>query len=392
MDQDSYVGRMFGHNNSPTSNAIKAKAIYDKQIKRYLGFGFLASFIPGTEAFLARTDYFLSLLEIHRKIENQLEGGEFYAKHFHTIGLTPLYFLSTFVAKFYEITATAKTNILVNRKDTLGDLGSYLPIVSDIVWYSSRRGETIHIQENWYKHLFSSLLNPIKLVSSALRFLHRSVDTFYELGTETRTESSLPRLLLKGISALFFIPIRLLVSLIEKTVDLGLSVLETLFIEPLRFGYEVVEQLLETWDKEYVYTPIEESNGIMHINNALDSHVYRDQIIETEQFNLKTLTYDEKINYIKDKNFYNQMKSTGLFANTANFQHISGEQRTKIKTFESQLDQWKKLRLFGVFAQSQVGVPDINNVISKNLVDLVEADVEAEVKKTTKHWPNFNSI
>lgn len=36
------------------NEGLEAKSIYKIQIRRYLGLGFFSSFIPGTEAFLAR--------------------------------------------------------------------------------------------------------------------------------------------------------------------------------------------------------------------------------------------------------------------------------------------------------------------------------------------------
>ncbi|MBA2657650.1 MAG: hypothetical protein H0U70_11840 [Tatlockia sp.] len=49
------------------NNALSAKSIYKIQIRRYLGLGFFLSFIPGTEAFIAR----INLLSVIESCEEQ---------------------------------------------------------------------------------------------------------------------------------------------------------------------------------------------------------------------------------------------------------------------------------------------------------------------------------
>lgn len=64
-------------------NAKQAKNIYDRQIRRYLGLGFLLSFIPGTEAFIARKEYLSSLVHLQ---------NEFNRSQITNLSTTPFFF------------------------------------------------------------------------------------------------------------------------------------------------------------------------------------------------------------------------------------------------------------------------------------------------------------
>lgn len=274
----------------PTSLAKEARTIYNKQIRRYLGFGFVASFLPGTEAFMARKDYFSSLLQLHKKTEGDIESLRS-KDHFltscpwHTnligIGLSPFFFLEGLLFEFYSIIYDIrefKRHCIDDiRKDSFFELMTYLPIISDIAYAPRGLPDEVKQKEiklTWYKNLSLTFINPVRLVSSTLKFLHYTVYAIFELGADyndhkAQNKASLPRQILKGIAAAFFIPFRLLIGVVEKSVDLVWSAVNALLIEPFRFVYEAGKQLADTWPKKFLYLPNEEYKGIKSVSQAL---------------------------------------------------------------------------------------------------------------------------
>ncbi|MBA3535855.1 MAG: hypothetical protein H0T84_04490 [Tatlockia sp.] len=349
------------------------KKIYDHQIRRYFGLGFLASFIPGTEAFSARMDYLSSLLESHKIIENRLSryNDSFY---YHLIKLTPLYFLKDFL-KYYEIAHKSIKNINKIRKSNLSELLPELPIMSDILVKNDyRKGHST--RADWYIHLGHSLLNPFRMLSSLLLFLHNSVDAILESGESyTFSNPTVHLMVFKAMSAIIFVPLRLLVGVMEATVDLGLSILDSLFLDPIRFGYEVISQHLETKSMEYLYVPYEECDGIRKIEfwlrNPVPHTTATSLVAGTKNYILKIVTEEEKNKYVEDKRFYYQMKNRDEFATSTSFSKMSEEQKFQLSSFHSQLGQAPKLLQFGLFCQSAgEGMQDIYHHVAQSLLDL----------------------
>ncbi|MBA3535585.1 MAG: hypothetical protein H0T84_03085 [Tatlockia sp.] len=357
-----------------------SKEIYDKLIRRYFGFGFLMSFIPGTEAFTARTEYFLSLLKLHEKIEKYLDEQNlkshspyFHLKNAHPIVLSPLYFLNNFIKIYYEILDEDEIHIdklISNRKRNFNELISYLPIVSDIFSYNGELKELRTIQ-NWHKNIIHSLINPVRVISSLLRFLHLSINRIFEIGDKDLYESSISRRLLKLFSAFIFVPLRLVASLIQSSVDLVLNTIDLLLLEPIRFFYEAVEQYLDFKDEEFIYIPTEEYKGIVYINNALNRPITHNPL-QSKHFTLEVMAQEGKNRYLGDRRFYVQMKNREEFSKTHNFSKMDDKLTHELTSFHSQLSEWKRVRQFGIFAQNQ-GIPqDICNIVGQNLADLVK--------------------
>lgn len=245
---------------------LNAQQNYEVLTRRYMGLGFFASFIPGTNAFAARMDYVREQLEVHKAIQEILNGHEFPFHGAIQLSLTPFYFLENFAENYCSITDTALNNIVKIRKDSLLKLVSYFPIASDFIQVNSG---SITLKKDWYENLGHTLVNPLRIISSLLRFLHRTVDAIFEIGAENGTESSLGRKFFKGLSAFLFLPVRLLVGVVEAAVDFVLDTLHTLLIEPWSFAYETGKQLVTTWSKELLYIPDKEYKGIKVLESVL---------------------------------------------------------------------------------------------------------------------------
>lgn len=238
------------------------------------------------------------------------------------------------------------------------------------------------IRKNWYKHLGHTLLNPIRVISSSLLFLRHAIFTLIDLGATTHYGTNLPRTIFKLFFAIIFNPFQYSIALIEYTVDLALGILDTLLLDPLRFGYEVVKQFFETRSDEFLYVPREEGEGVANIIRALGSNVGDsvglDDVAKSKKYILKIFSHEQKEKYLEDYRFYNQIKTQECFLYSRNFAHMSTSNKQKLRL----LYNWEKVRLFGIFAQAQNIPGDILKVVCRKLVDL-NTNTEDEIKETS---------
>ncbi|MBA3537816.1 MAG: hypothetical protein H0T84_14605 [Tatlockia sp.] len=336
---------------NPIVDAEDAKSIYEVQIRRYLGLGFLFSFIPGTEAFTARTEYFGSLLSLHNYIKVDGAANNSDQPYLHYIRLTPLYFLDNFVGEIYTIPP-------FNERSSLSDL----PFNID------------HLKQvDWYKTLGHTLLNPIKIVSFLLRLFHCSLVAlvFSVLNYCVLAEA------LRWTTQMLFLPLHVVVAIAEASVDLVLNCLDTLLLDPLRFVHEIAKQFLFLQNKshEFVYIPSEEYGGIDNIDNILKINQSNDRFknLVTQSTN-QTLslffTDAGKEQYLEESRFYKRMKEMDYFANSQNFSQMS---KAKIQTLKL-FSEWKKFRQLKILAPDISMPDDVLNVVTEKLIDLSDTD------------------
>ncbi len=285
-----------------------------------------------------------------------------------SITLSPLYFLNKYIKKYEDI-----FNTVARNKISLSELLSSFPIVSDI--FRPDEVAFLRVKDDWYKNLGHSLLNPIRLMSSLLRFLHFCI-------VAIRPENLWFKIYLLGIESIFIIPIRTFISSIECIVDLALDLLDTLLLDSVRFIYEAVEQYLDFKDEEFVYIPSVEYSGIINIINALTNRPNNHTPLQSNHYTLEIMSHEGKNKYLENKRFYTTMKDREAFLDTGNFSNISENQKQILTSFHSQLNQWPKLRLFGSFAKNN-GIPqDIYSVIRQKLVNLSNGEVEIKENET----------
>ncbi|MBA3535832.1 MAG: hypothetical protein H0T84_04370 [Tatlockia sp.] len=99
--------------------AEESKAIYKKQIRRYLGLGFFLSFIPGTEPFLARKALLSSIL-ILESLDRL--GGQKAIEWFDTN-----IFIRTFFSILYHNFKTDFVTILLKKDDKFAGINRLNP-------------------------------------------------------------------------------------------------------------------------------------------------------------------------------------------------------------------------------------------------------------------------
>ncbi|MBA3537818.1 MAG: hypothetical protein H0T84_14615 [Tatlockia sp.] len=360
LDEDFHADGFF----MPSVTAENAKSIYDQQIRRYFGLGFLSSFIPGTEAFIARTEYFSSLLKLHKNIRKNASDSDLPLLHY--TNLSPFYFLNNYVLRLYGI--PWRKDGRDPPKRTFAEALLELPLVSD--WQQSKK---YNQPEEWYKNLGHTLLNPLRILSSLLRFFHFSLDALIDL---IKPYDHLARAGLRILSVVIFYPFHFLAAVAESTVDFVLNCLDTLLIDPLRFGYEVAQQGLQTLFSEYFYVSSEEYDGVAYINLAINGNVnnrFETKVTQSENYTLTLFTDNEKETYIEESQFYKRMKDNLFFSKSDNFLKLSKTEKQTLTL----LNDWKKFRQLKLL-ESDVSLPDdVLSVISIKLMDLAGVEVES---------------
>jgi hypothetical protein len=171
-------------------------------------------------------------------------------------------------------------------------------------------------------------------------------------------------------SVVIFFPFHLIVALAEASVDLVLNGLDTLLLDPLRFGYEVAEQFFQNISHEYLYIPSEEYEGVKNINyiatNNLNNDRFQNQVTQSQRYTLSLFFTDKgKEQYLEEFKFYKRMKEMDCF-----------ETKT-LRLF----CEWKKFRQLKILAPDISMPDDVLKTITDKLIDLSDSD--QSVKSTT---------
>ncbi len=293
------------------NNATIAKSIYKKQIRRYLGVGFVLSFIPGTEPFKARENLLANI--------ERLESEEV---------LIPWFM---------------KTPIHILARHTIGPIHQHFE--EDFI--------TIIRGNNEYfggLNRLNPLLYPVHLFILFVRFLDHNLDfSEWELGYLH------PLLKLPIVTILFIIySIFCLVSgafcLVYLITELILNTLNTLIVEPFQFAYEVIHQLISTWGLEYASMPTDDYNKVNQILNAIDNTLMYDalktnslKVYQTPELTLIESSKDLIDSMQKHRNsfFFQLNKETGLL-------------QKDDKTIENSYNQLLNLQQFFYFTHKEM--------------------------------------
>ncbi|MBA3537856.1 MAG: hypothetical protein H0T84_14810, partial [Tatlockia sp.] len=228
---------------------------------------------------------------------------------FHYIHLSPLYFLDNFILKIYDI--------------------------PPFYWSYTIKPE----QNKWY---MSKWLNPLKLISSTLMFLHFFFINCFNFIFSSET----PREVFKWVIQLLFFPLHLIAAIAEFSIDLVLISFDSLVLDPIRFIYEAVEEFINPAD--YLYVPSEEYKGVRNISLERNEERFHNSIIKSENYTLSYFFNDKgKKTYLEESKFYKRMKEKKYFANTDNFSIMSKDEKRTL----SLLSDWKKFRQLSFFAK-----------------------------------------
>ncbi|MBA3536607.1 MAG: hypothetical protein H0T84_08365 [Tatlockia sp.] len=276
--------------NNSIVEPLVAKIIYKKQIRRFLGLGFFLSFIPGTDAFKARDNLFETILQLESQLRFNTSPDPI--KQFMGWLITsPLHiFFRTFVAITYENLAKEFPDIIF-RKEDIGGVNRLNPF-----------------------------LYPTKLFCMFLDNNNTLIDSIF-------FNNSIPFILRIPIYAVgaILIAVFALIALLYFTTELILNCTNTLLVEPFRYAFETIYQLVTSWNLDFRYIPSADYpkiNKILHTvdkklidaeeNSALQAYQTpdltliesTDKIIAAFEKHQNSLFY--RIN--KDKNLVNQSR------------------------------------------------------------------------------------
>lgn len=213
--------------------AMVAKSIYKKQIRRYLGLGFFLSFIPGTESYLARKNLLSVISRIEAKVE---ESGK------NSDAINPLhFFMRTFYALTYNHLEVDFSEILI-QENYLAGINRLNPFL-----YLTQLAKLL-------------ILNSYNLLCN----LKEKAPNFVQITLWLFCPIILP-IYMTGLLAC-------LIGLVCYFItELILNSLNTLLIEPFQFVFEVIMQNVKNSHLEFSYLPTDDylKQAIMNAYNHL---------------------------------------------------------------------------------------------------------------------------
>lgn len=359
LHENNTRARYLGHTIS-MKEAVYSKEAYDIQIKRAFGFGFVASFIPGTDAFKARVNYMAATKKLDALIYSLMDRANLgiFEQLTFTLPTTPFYFLQHFTAVYADSIRLLSSNINYNRKDSGIKLFASLPIISAILSTS-----TGSVRANWGWALLNQLKNPVSIITSTLRFLHRGTDTLIELGSTKGEKSNSLRQGLKVASALLFLPTRFVSMTMETMVDIAYMLIKSLTIDLGTFLYDAIKQTVNNLNKELVYTDEDMLRGAKVIRIILKNSEAAKNTKFCDIYSTMSDKYNNTTEYLI------QSKNT-IFTRSADYPGGNENHPTVISTSP---EKAKKLRGYITFFTENQDRFDIYGSVDEATITFVKA-------------------
>lgn len=227
---------------------VYSMKVYEAQIKRGLGLGFLSSFIPGTTSFKARMNYLRAAMALDEHILVRVDANKHHFNVFDRLLLksatSPLHFLAKFLEEYSGILISVKKRTLRDKSfEALTDY--YLRrIIFDEVEASQIAFNVIH-----------TLGNPVRILSALLDFLNHCVYALLGSPSVLENPSSSPfQVMLDRHAATFFLCVRLPVATLEAAVDSFWKAIAAITFRPIIFLYQATQQTLHYRGKEFIVT------------------------------------------------------------------------------------------------------------------------------------------
>ncbi|MBA2710715.1 MAG: hypothetical protein H0U57_09010 [Tatlockia sp.] len=224
---------------------LEAKTIYKKQIRRYGGLGFFLSFIRGTEAYTAREN----LYEIVNK------GDEDIIKHLPTI---------------LEWMVNSPFHVLIR---TLASIA-----------HSSFELELSETLFRTYDAGGANRFNPFLYLAKFFVLLIDLIEPLIDLTIFNQKIPIIFRIPFVAIG-LMFLSFGFIFAVLYFTTELVLNTLNTLLVEPVRFVFEVIQQLITGWNSEFKSYAPENFKKLNNFTQAVDPHPF-DEAIKDNSLNI----------------------------------------------------------------------------------------------------------
>ncbi|MBA2653278.1 MAG: hypothetical protein H0U73_13595 [Tatlockia sp.] len=261
--------------------AIAAKSIYKKQIRRYFGFGFFLSFFPGTEPFLAR----MTLFSIMTRVDDDFFKSNILSILAHLFHRT----FESIVHSVIDSSAVGLLQIIFREKQR---------------WGANRLNPFLYL---------TKLLTPIVIIIS---FIFDRI-----ISSLSHSKEIILHIILSSVYLVLAVATFIYFALYFIT-EILLNSLHTLLVEPSIFAYEVITQLITNWSLQFTYTATDEFYKINNLKEALEAENTSDivetckpKVYKTMEFTLVESTEKQISSYKKhrDSYFFKAFKDSDLF-------------------------------------------------------------------------------
>ncbi len=249
---------------TPTLRASRATVeasleAYDFFCQKYFGLGFVASFIPGTEAYQTRMILSGEVEQLSRllteKLNTEANMGQG-ARERYRDRMTARWLI---VFLILDLPSRIRMDAFVfwrremhrySNLESFKKLASYLPVLSSIYDVGPIFGATSFYPYNlMIDQLINILCNPVQLVDHSLWFLLSALNRIIEIGSEKYQESGPIRKALKGFVGVVFSAIMLPVRTVSAITDIPYQVLKWVIYPSLQFLAASLKQMIRNEDQ-----------------------------------------------------------------------------------------------------------------------------------------------
>jgi hypothetical protein len=245
--RDMFIQEMKHVNSYYAEDALDS---FNSYCKEYLGLGFLASFLPGTNAYKARKKLSIEIKKAIPKIEKCLQkipninwDGDIYL--FHRLSLiTSLKGVIADKLLLGPLWRILHNNcrehfnfqlITLNYGYPIKRLVSLFPILTEFYYVDKKRIAHWRPVNDILSNLFHTLRNPIRLIDQALNFFHATMCTILSIGSEKGRKSNFIQIGLKGIIATAFFLVAIPVKIGMKILDIPFDLAKNIIYRPIKF-------------------------------------------------------------------------------------------------------------------------------------------------------------
>lgn len=265
-----------------TETLHRSKEAFDYFCQQYGGLGFIASFLPWTQAFKARMLLSDEVDRFSKHVRERLMAGslELMSEKMSLYGPILGSILSMPFKLTHEITSGPFIYFDENKKKPFLKLLSLFPIVKDI---------KKDIKKNEHgSNLIHTLCNPVRILEDFLFFLNQLANRVIETGSEQNSKPGLGRKFLKGAVGVLFTVINIPVKTVSAITDIPYQVLKNGVFEPLKFLATAWENkaktkgedgvIIKSEDFDLIQTKLRQQMG----RGVSTSVIMQDTIVSTE--------------------------------------------------------------------------------------------------------------
>ena len=231
LDSSMWVG---------TDNVKASLKAFNFYCQKYLGLGYIASFIPGTEAFqirrilsgeITQLSSIIEVLMVTSTFDNYPYGYLWRKELMLSLqGITGMA-LGLPLRMIMQIRVPYQLS-LRNNQSSVKELISYFPLLNNIYYVSMGDAK---LRSNIIANLIHTLCNPVRLIAGFLFFLNRVIDRVMEIGLETHAKPGIIRASLKRLVGIIFTAISIPIQIVMRVADIPYQILKNIIYAPLKF-------------------------------------------------------------------------------------------------------------------------------------------------------------